>query len=104
MLKFAAADAQWDGGAALTDTSETRMGDKLSADEVRVLLKLEPHPTCGFVRETFRSIQSIAADALPAPLASARPLGSALYFMVTPRRTRAASPDPERPALPLLSR
>jgi len=60
------------------------MGDMLTADEVRDLLKLEPHPTCGFVRETFRSAWSIAAGGLPAPFGQERPLGSALYFMVTP--------------------
>jgi hypothetical protein len=36
------------------------------------------------MRETFRSTQSIAAGALPAPFAGARPLSSALYLMVTP--------------------
>src|SRR5437763_5379740 len=56
----------------------------LTADEVRKLLDLEPNATCGFVRVSFVSKQSIAAGALPAPFAEGRPLGSALYFMVTP--------------------
>src|SRR5439155_24555085 len=56
----------------------------LSVDEVCRLLRLEPHATCGFVRVTFLSKQSIAAGGLPAPFAEGRPLGSALYFMVTP--------------------
>src|SRR5947208_16855546 len=60
------------------------MADAPTAEEVRTLLKLDPHPTCGFVRLTFTSKQSIPAGALAAPLADARPLGSALYFMVTP--------------------
>ena len=63
---------------------DSEMIDELTADEVRTLLGLEPHPTCGFVRETFRSAQSIAPGRLPAPFADGRPLGSALYFMVTP--------------------
>src|SRR5687768_5640404 len=58
--------------------------DDLSADEIRELLKLEPNATCGFVRVTFRSPLSIAAGGLPAPFADGRPLGSALYFLVTP--------------------
>src|SRR5438874_3210437 len=58
--------------------------DAPTAEEIRTLLKLDPHPTCGFVRLTFTSKQSIPAGALAAPLADARPLGSALYFMVTP--------------------
>jgi uncharacterized protein len=60
------------------------MVDELTADEIRRLLNLEPHATCGFVRLTFASKQLIAAGALPAPFADERPLGSALYFMVTP--------------------
>jgi predicted cupin superfamily sugar epimerase len=55
-----------------------------TADEIRTLLNLEPNATCGFVRVTFVSKQSIAAGGLPAPFADGRPLGSALYFMVTP--------------------
>jgi predicted cupin superfamily sugar epimerase len=47
------------------------------------LLELERHATCGFVRLTFTSKQIIPSDALPPPFADARPLGSALYFMVT---------------------
>ena len=62
----------------------TPMTDELTADEIRSLLKLEPNATCGFVRVTFVSKQSLAAGALPAPFAAERPLGSALYFMVTP--------------------
>jgi predicted cupin superfamily sugar epimerase len=59
------------------------MTGDLTADEIISLLKLEPNATCGFVRVTFVSKQSIAAGSLPAPFADARPLGSALYFMVT---------------------
>jgi len=60
------------------------MAEEPTADEVRALLKLEPNATCGFVRITYVSSQSIAAGALPAPFADGRPMGSALYFMVTP--------------------
>jgi predicted cupin superfamily sugar epimerase len=60
------------------------MNDELTANEIRTLLNLEPNATCGFVRVTFVSKQSIAAGGLPAPFAESRPLGSALYFMVTP--------------------
>jgi predicted cupin superfamily sugar epimerase len=62
----------------------TSMADQLTADEVLSLLELEPNATCGFVRVTFVSKQSIAPGGLSAPLADGRPLGSALYFMVTP--------------------
>jgi len=60
------------------------MAPELTADELRKLLQLEPNATCGFVRLTFVSKQSIAPAGLPAPFADGRPLGSALYFMVTP--------------------
>jgi uncharacterized protein len=54
------------------------------AEEVCRLLQLEPHATCGLVRLSYVSTMSIASHALPAPFAGVRPLGSALYFMVTP--------------------
>src|SRR5213075_1728803 len=62
----------------------TQIPDELTADEVRNLLKLEPHATCGFVRVTFMSKERIAPGGLPGPFATGRPVGSALYFMVTP--------------------
>jgi len=62
----------------------TQIPDELTGDEVRTLLKLEPHATCGFVRVTFMSKERIAPGGLPAPFAAGRPAGSALYFMVTP--------------------
>jgi uncharacterized protein len=62
----------------------TPMTSELTANEIRSLLKLEPNATCGFVRMTFVSKQPIAAGGLPDPFAEGRPLGSALYFMVTP--------------------
>jgi predicted cupin superfamily sugar epimerase len=57
---------------------------ELGANEIRLLLKLEPNATCGFVRVTFKTNESIAPGGLPAPFADGRPLGSALYFLVTP--------------------
>jgi uncharacterized protein len=63
---------------------ETPMADDLTADEIRALLQLEPNATCGSVRLTYQSALSVAPGGLPAPFADGRPLGSALYFMVTP--------------------
>ena len=57
---------------------------RLTAEEILDLLELEPNATCGFVRLTFVSKQSLAAGVLPSPFDEARPAGSALYFMVTP--------------------
>ena len=55
----------------------------LSVDEIKQLLGLQPHPTCGFVRETYRSTLQIPAEALPAEYGGPRPYGSVLYFLVT---------------------
>ncbi len=60
------------------------MPDTVTADEIKTLLKLEPNATCGFVRETYKSDLMIAPGGLPAPFEDGRPLGTALYFMVTP--------------------
>jgi predicted cupin superfamily sugar epimerase len=60
------------------------MTGDLTAVEICSLLQLEPNATCGFVRVTFGSKLTTAAGGLPAPFAEARPLGSALYFLVTP--------------------
>jgi predicted cupin superfamily sugar epimerase len=63
---------------------EKPMPETVTALEIRTLLRLEPNQTCGFVRETYKSDLAIAPGGLPAPFQSGRPLGSALYFMVTP--------------------
>ena len=60
------------------------MSDDLTADDLRALLQLTPNATCGFVRQTYLSGQSIAPHGLPPPFADARPTGTALYFLVTP--------------------
>lgn len=56
----------------------------LDADAIRSALGLVPHSTCGFVAETYRSADRIAPGGLPAPFAEGRPVGSALFFLVTP--------------------
>jgi predicted cupin superfamily sugar epimerase len=60
------------------------MTTELTSEEIRKLLELEPNATCGSVRVSFVSKLSIAAGGLPAPFAAGQPLGSALYFLVTP--------------------
>lgn len=56
----------------------------LTADEIKAMLRLERHPTCGFVAETYRSSLRIPTWALPEAYSSGRPYGSPLYFLVTP--------------------
>jgi uncharacterized protein len=60
------------------------MTSELTANEIVDLLKLEPNATCGFVRVTFVAKQTLAAGALPPPFERSGPLGSGLYFLVTP--------------------
>ena len=55
-----------------------------TAEEVKAMLNLETHPTCGFVLETYRSPLKIPAAALPKVYEGDRPYGSALYFLVDP--------------------
>jgi predicted cupin superfamily sugar epimerase len=55
-----------------------------TAKEIIDILGLKPHPTCGFVAETYRSRQHIPQQALPAAYEGSRPFGSVLYFLVTP--------------------
>jgi uncharacterized protein len=71
------------GAAETAGSTGSAMINDMTADDVLKLLKLEPNATCGFVRETYRATQEIAPGGLPAPFADGRPLGSALYFMVT---------------------
>jgi len=56
----------------------------LTAEEIKAMLGLERHPTCGFVAETYRSPLWIPTLALPEIYKSGRPYASALYFLVTP--------------------
>lgn len=68
-------------GGRSTDMSTNTSGDP---DELRSLLGLERHPTCGYVRISYVDATTVGEGALPAPFEDARPVGSALYFMVTP--------------------
>ncbi len=70
--------------AASSQATKAAPMSELTADDIRGLLQLEPNATCGYVRVTFVSRQAIAPGGLPAPFADGRPLGSALYFLVTP--------------------
>ena len=58
--------------------------DRPTPAEIIELLGLEANATCGFVRVTYTSKMAVSPDGLPAPFADGRPLGSGLYFLVTP--------------------
>ena len=59
------------------------MSKQLTAEGIIELLGLKPHPTCGFVAETYRALERIPDEALPTKYAGSRPFASVLYFMVT---------------------
>jgi predicted cupin superfamily sugar epimerase len=79
----AAATLVADSAQSQPQTSTVPMSSDLTADEIIDLLKLEPNATCGFVRVTFVSSHPVAKGGLQPPFADGRPLGSALYFLVT---------------------
>src|SRR5437660_11830264 len=83
-MRSARARPTADGRECERAGEKARMADELTPDRIIALLQLEPNATCGFVRTTYVSAQSIAASGLPPPFADARPMGSALYFLVTP--------------------
>lgn len=57
----------------------------LTPNEIKEMLGLERHPTCGFVAAAYRSSLRIPAEALPEAYDEGdRPYASALYFLVTP--------------------
>ena len=53
-----------------------------TAAQIIAKLGLEPNQTCGWVRVTYAS--SLEVSDLPQPFGGARPLGTALYFLVEP--------------------
>ena len=57
---------------------------KMTANQVIELVKLQPHPTCGFFSETYRSKVQVPAAILPPGYDGSRAMGGVLYFMVTP--------------------
>jgi uncharacterized protein len=59
-----------------------------SAAEIKENLGLEPHPTCGFVRESFRS-ESVVPGWDQEGFGGDRRRGSVLYFLVTPEARMA---------------
>ena len=61
------------------------IGTHPTAEEVKSTLGLKPHPTCGFVAETYRSPLKVPAGALPDTYdGGVRPYGWALYLLVAP--------------------
>ncbi|MBV8114366.1 MAG: cupin domain-containing protein [Silvibacterium sp.] len=57
----------------------------MTADEIKKLLKLEPHP-CegGWFRQTWRSEEEIPHAALPSRYSAARAAGTCIYYLLEP--------------------
>jgi predicted cupin superfamily sugar epimerase len=57
----------------------------LTADRIRALLKLEPHPIeGGYFVETYQSALRIPKASLPEAYANDRAAGTAIYYLLTP--------------------
>jgi predicted cupin superfamily sugar epimerase len=57
----------------------------ITADQVKTLLRLAPHPAeGGFFTETYRSEERVAGGALPVRYGGPRALGTAIYYLLTP--------------------
>jgi uncharacterized protein len=53
-----------------------------SAEQLIQQYKLEPHPEGGWYKETYRSLELIAATALPERFSGARAFSTAIYFLL----------------------
>jgi uncharacterized protein len=53
-----------------------------SAEQLIQQYKLEPHPEGGWYKETYRSLELIAATALPERFSGARVFSTAIYFLL----------------------
>lgn len=61
------------------------MKHRISADELKARLHLEPHPReGGWFRETWKADQALPASALPARYAGQRAAGTAIYYLLEP--------------------
>ena len=57
----------------------------LTAEQIRHLLKLEPHPIeGGYFVQTYRSVHSLQKQALPPGYADGRAISTAIYYLLTP--------------------
>ena len=57
----------------------------MTADEIRSLLGLTPLPVeGGLYAESWRSDETLGPDALPPRYGSARSIGTAIYYLLTP--------------------
>lgn len=56
----------------------------LTAEQVITALDLQPNQTCGFVAPSYSSTLQLGESTLPSPLGAMRPVGTALYFLLTP--------------------
>lgn len=56
----------------------------MTAEELVLHFNLEPHPEGGYFKQTYRSEEIIAADALPESFSGDRRFSTAIYFLVLP--------------------
>ncbi len=62
----------------------------MTAEEVKQLLQLDPLPVeGGFFRETYRSRWQVSAEYLPDGSRGPRSIGTAIYYLITPKEFSA---------------
>src|ERR1700739_4344633 len=54
----------------------------MTAKELVSTFQLQPHPEGGYYKETYRSGESLSADALPQRFGSERNFATAIYFLL----------------------
>ena len=67
-----------------------RGGFMLTADQIKVLFNLKPHPEeGGYFVETYRSSETISEKALTSRYKGVRSFGTAIYYLLTPETISA---------------
>jgi predicted cupin superfamily sugar epimerase len=62
----------------------------LTADQIKVLFNLKPHPEeSGYFVETYRSLETISEKALTSRYKGVRSFGTAIYYLLTPETISA---------------
>jgi len=78
---------QWPGMSARRLRNKTRYDAcmEISAEELKKLLRLEPHPReGGWFRQTWKAQETIPQDVLPGRYSGARSAGTGIYYLLEP--------------------